>query len=442
MIVGTVAGLFAVLEFHTTPAKLAIPASGAARCRRQAARAPGHGGRGPSQRKRRARRPARVRAGQRRRRAPLGPGVNYSFGVFRSRSRYPAARSPRSASRSCSDEATPAHRSSISSPCRSWSSRRCGAKRQHPGSVRGELHQRGVHPVTSVSPAIPGHVMTPRRSTSLSASWARSSRSTSTRAPRRMHARRAGHAEAEQRTRADDARAATRLGDAPGPGKGRARAGRRGLQHLAPDSPVSRLRRGEITAAAAPPEVAEVISACRAARQLSGGWFDPWAMPGGFDPTGYVKGWAAQRALAALDGLAMSGAMVNAAGDIASMGVQPSGEAFRIGIADPGDPQRLAEIIELTGCIATSGTYERGSHLIDPWSGQPAARVASASVTGPDLGLADALATASRSPAMLVSISSGPSQAMKHRHRHRRPQAVDQPVPVRPADRPGPGASV
>jgi FAD:protein FMN transferase len=160
------------------------------------------------------------------------------------------------------------------------------------------------------------------------------------------------------------------------------------------DSPVSRLRRGEITAPQAPPEVAEVISACTTARQLSGGWFDPWAMPGGFDPTGYVKGWAAQQALAALDGLAMAGALVNAAGDIASIGAQPSGAPFRIGIADPDDPQRLAEIVELTGCIATSGTYERGSHLIDPRSGQPAAQVASASVIGPDLGLADALATA------------------------------------------------
>ena len=34
------------------------------------------------------------------------------------------------------------------------------------------------------------------------------------------------------------------------------------------------------------------MSACLAARQLSGGWFDPWAMSGGFDPTGYVKGGA------------------------------------------------------------------------------------------------------------------------------------------------------
>lgn len=163
-----------------------------------------------------------------------------------------------------------------------------------------------------------------------------------------------------------------------------------------PDSPVSRLRRGEITAADAPPEVAAVIAACAAAREASRGWFDPWAMPGGFDPAGYVKGWAAQQALAVLRGAAgMSGAMVNAAGDIASFGAMPDGQAFRVGIADPAAPrQRLAAVVELAGSIATSGTYERGPHLTDPRTGRPAARAASASVTGPDLGLADALATA------------------------------------------------
>jgi len=162
-----------------------------------------------------------------------------------------------------------------------------------------------------------------------------------------------------------------------------------------PDSPVSRLRRGEIALHDALAEVADVVAACTAARDLSGGWFDPWAMPGGFDPTGYVKGWAAERALAVLapaDGVA--GAMVNAAGDIASSGALPTGQPFRIGIADPAAPRRLAAIVELTGSIATSGSYERGPHLIDPHSRTPTTRVASASVTGPDLGLADALATA------------------------------------------------
>jgi thiamine biosynthesis lipoprotein len=161
-----------------------------------------------------------------------------------------------------------------------------------------------------------------------------------------------------------------------------------------PHSPVSRLRRGEISLSQAPPEVAEVLERCAAARELSGGWFDPWAMPGGVDPTGYVKGWAAQNALAAFSGGTACGAIVNAAGDIASSGGLGHGQPFRIGITDPASPLRLAGIVELAGAIATSGTYERGSHLIDPHSGRAVARAASASVTGPDLGLADALATA------------------------------------------------
>ena len=83
-------------------------------------------------------------------------------------------------------------------------------------------------------------------------------------------------------------------------------------------------------------------------------------MPGGVDPTGYVKGWAAQRALAALVSSEISGAMVNAAGDIASFGGPAPDTPFRIGIADPFSPGRLACVVELTGAIATSGTYRAG----------------------------------------------------------------------------------
>jgi len=159
-------------------------------------------------------------------------------------------------------------------------------------------------------------------------------------------------------------------------------------------SPITKLRRGDITIAEAPPEVAEVLRLCAIARDLSDGWFDPWAMPGGFDPTGYVKGWAAQRALAVLVSPGVCGAIVNAAGDIACFGGRTGTDSFRFGIVEPLSPGNLACIVELTGALATSGTYERGYHLIDPHSGEPSVRVASASVSGPDLGLADALATA------------------------------------------------
>ncbi len=161
-----------------------------------------------------------------------------------------------------------------------------------------------------------------------------------------------------------------------------------------PGSPMSRLRRGEVTLDGVPPEVTPVLDACRSARRLSDGWFDPWALPGGVDPTGYVKGWAAERALDALRAPGVAAAVVNAAGDIASFGGPAPSTPFRFAVVDPADRSRTAFVVEHTGAVATSGTYERGQHLFDPRTRRAAAAVASATVTGPELGLADALATA------------------------------------------------
>jgi FAD:protein FMN transferase len=44
--------------------------------------------------------------------------------------------------------------------------------------------------------------------------------------------------------------------------------------------------------------------------------------------------------------------------------------------------------------VATSGTYERGFHVVDPYTGRPAQALASVTVAGADLGEADAYATA------------------------------------------------
>jgi FAD:protein FMN transferase len=160
------------------------------------------------------------------------------------------------------------------------------------------------------------------------------------------------------------------------------------------DSPMSRVRRGEITVPMAPPEVAEVLELCATARDFSNGWFNPWALPGGVDPTGYVKGWAAQRARDALESPLVTGAIVNAAGDIASLGGSERSRGFRFGIVNPFASRELLCVVAGATALATSGCYERGLHLIDPHNGSCAANVASASVTGSNLGVADALATA------------------------------------------------
>jgi FAD:protein FMN transferase len=159
-------------------------------------------------------------------------------------------------------------------------------------------------------------------------------------------------------------------------------------------SPMSRLRRGEVTLADVPAEVADVLAECRAAKRTSRGWFDPWAMPGGVDPTGLVKGWAVDHALAVMRKEGIGGALVSGGGDVAAYGAPAPGERWRAGIRHPWRADALAAVVEVAAAVATSGCYERGSHLIDPVTGRPASRAASATVTGPRLALADALATA------------------------------------------------
>jgi thiamine biosynthesis lipoprotein len=159
------------------------------------------------------------------------------------------------------------------------------------------------------------------------------------------------------------------------------------------DSPMSRLRRGEIGVGDAPAEIGVVLERCELAKQASGGWFDPWAMPGGIDPTGLVKGWAAMQALDALIEASVEGAMVSAAGDIAVWGEPEPARRWRIGIQDPWNRLALIGVVEARGAVATSGTYERGLHVLDPRTGIPAQAAVSATVVGAELDMADALAT-------------------------------------------------
>lgn len=87
-------------------------------------------------------------------------------------------------------------------------------------------------------------------------------------------------------------------------------------------------------------------------------------------------------------------ALVNGGGDLACYGMPAPGRRWRVGIQHPCRRDALACIIEVESAVATSGTYERGAHLIDPETGRPGARAMSATVTGPRLALADAFATA------------------------------------------------
>ncbi len=88
--------------------------------------------------------------------------------------------------------------------------------------------------------------------------------------------------------------------------------------------------------------------------------------------------------------------MINAGGDIAVFGEPEPGQPWRVGIRHPLAEDRLLTVVTLGGhdrAVATSGNYERGLHVLDPEAGVPAQALLAATVVGPDLAFADALAT-------------------------------------------------
>ncbi len=165
------------------------------------------------------------------------------------------------------------------------------------------------------------------------------------------------------------------------------------------DSEVSRIRRGELEVVDASEDVKKVWKLCEHARELTLGAFDPWKVSGGFDPSGLVKGWAADVAAKMLVGAGVESVLINTAGDLVLLGGQLSegGEVkpWNIGISNPDDVNQIVKTFDVVdGSVATSGDYEKGAHIVDPHTGLIAIGARSASVVGPHGALCDALATA------------------------------------------------
>ncbi|MFJ8802094.1 FAD:protein FMN transferase [Streptomyces sp. NPDC102487] len=164
------------------------------------------------------------------------------------------------------------------------------------------------------------------------------------------------------------------------------------------DSQISRLARGELTVEECDEEVAEVLALGAEAQRISDGWFSI-RYEGRLDPTGIVKGWAAERAALRLAEAGASGVSVNGGGDVQLCGVPGAHRPWRIGVSDPLRPGALAAVVSAAGAdelaVATSGTAERGAHIVDPRTGRPAVTdLLAVTVVGPRLTWVDAWATA------------------------------------------------
>ena len=212
-----------------------------------------------------------------------------------------------------------------------------------------------------------------------------------------------------------------------------------------PDSQICRLNRGELALSDAHPDVRAVLARCEQVREDAGGYFDARAhflaaggatrassrvvaeesaaltsppdglairraeyMPGiagdgslalgatPVDPSGLVKGWSVERAAEILEAGGALNYYINAGGDIRVRGrpaiMQPY---WRIGIQHPLQRHQVAAVVEVgDAAIATSGAYERGEHILDPYTGRSPSGILSVTIVGPDLATADAYATA------------------------------------------------
>lgn len=163
------------------------------------------------------------------------------------------------------------------------------------------------------------------------------------------------------------------------------------------DSDINRIRRGELTIKDADPRVSRVAElCCEAERETNGLFSADWQ--GWFDPTGLVKGWAveivARTHLASLvpQDIAVG---INAGGDMQLFTAPDTDWRWNVAIADPCHPGEVAATITIeNGAVATSGVAERGRHIVDPRTGNPAVTVASATVVADGLAQADLWATA------------------------------------------------
>lgn len=166
-----------------------------------------------------------------------------------------------------------------------------------------------------------------------------------------------------------------------------------------PDSQISRLMRGELALDDASPDLRWIMGLCDELARLTDGYFDarrhrPDGLP---DPTGVVKGWAVEEAAFLLLDAGAANFVVNGGGDILTRGSPTPGseEKWSIGIQHPTERDKVAAVLEVNdAALATSGTYERGLHVIDPHTGRAATELVSITVVGSSLTYADAYATA------------------------------------------------
>ena len=127
---------------------------------------------------------------------------------------------------------------------------------------------------------------------------------------------------------------------------------------------------------------------------------------------GIGKGYAAEMAKKIMQELGITSGIVNASGDLTTWGLQPSGEEWTVGIANPNVLGEVFSFLKISGlAVATSGNYEKFilidgkkySHTIDPRTGLPVTGIKSVTIITKNAEIADAMAT----PVTIMGVKAG-----------------------------------
>ena len=115
------------------------------------------------------------------------------------------------------------------------------------------------------------------------------------------------------------------------------------------------------------------------------------------------KGWAGDEAVAVLREYGVTSALLDLGGNVQALGTKPDGSAWRVGVQDPADTERLLGTLLLQdACAITAGGYQRYfeqdgvryHHILDTSTGWPVQNeLAGITILASDAFDADALST-------------------------------------------------
>lgn len=120
------------------------------------------------------------------------------------------------------------------------------------------------------------------------------------------------------------------------------------------------------------------------------------------DAGGVAKGYATDFAVLKLKELGIENALINAGGNVYTMGKKEDGSVWRVGIQDPRDSQGLSGILQVSDkALVSSGDYQRYfekdgvryHHILDPKTGFPARLCTGTTIVMDSATIADILST-------------------------------------------------